>query len=62
MAKKKLIINIVGNRISDSSALELASIMQKFYSTPGKLEAMEKWRAARKEGMANGKEQMLSVQ
>lgn len=62
MAKKNLVVSFDGERIPQSAALELEKMLQKFYSTPGKLEAMEKWRAARMEGMVNGKEQMLSVQ
>lgn len=61
MAKKKLVVSFNEERIPKSTALELAKMLQQFYSTPGKLEAMEKWRAAKREGMANGKEQMLLV-
>ncbi len=61
MAKKNLVVSFDGERIPQSTAFELAKMLQKFYSTPGRLEAMEKWRAARREGMTNGKEQMLSV-
>lgn len=62
MAKKNLVVSFDEERIPQSTALELAKMLQKFYSTPGRLEAMEKWRAERREGIANGKEQMLLVQ
>lgn len=54
MTKKNLVVSIEKEIISQSAAIEIASLMQKFYSVPDNKAAFKEWCAKRKAGTQRG--------